>query len=769
MSDLQPTRAQTASAPRGVVGAIREALLCAVPTAGVLALLEAVDAVLSNPGYTISGSSRVFFLLAILSFFVTAAVLIALVQGPLLAGARRLLFGRGAWIEAKILPKALGRLTAAPRWWSSILAGGVCLLPLGFYFGYRLFHFTIDAQFELPREAAAVMSMFHLAGLGGIAVVSLIGGWLLGRATLKLLPPNLAIRALATLLLLIAATLGYLLYTRVFTRILDLRWLGWVSFGCVFLCLQGTLLLLLHRGEGGVARDPDTLRGKLHRVLAHRITQLAALCLAAVVLSAGFHGYSGLQVVRFQVHRFARFTPHVAAALLSVLDRDGDGHAAVLGGLDCDDSDPQRYPDAHDVPSDGKDSNCVAGDVKRPEILKAWLDQRTAGRIRQAGALPVPRKKYNILLITIDACRPDHMSVYGYKRRTTPNLEVLARNALVFTRAHSQGNFTDLSLYSLLTGLYPSAFIKGRSIVPGRSLATYLRGFGYETHAINDLREGRGYFAQGFDRFDNTLALRNRGAVQNQTSLSTGADITTLAKNFLDGRRDKPFLLWVHYGDPHGRYLKHPGLDFGSSDRDRYDSELAYTDRQIAALLGHARARGLLKSSVIAVASDHGEAFGEHGTRTHGHSLYEEETRVPLMIFVPTGRGGGHGRRVDTPVENVDLVPTLLDLIGFDQRVPPMHGETLLDLGFANRPLRSPEVFAEHRNRGANTKALTVGSWKIIYDVRHSFFELYDLARDPREKHNLADDRPRQLDKLKKRLFRWMDLWLNGFKTFPVK
>lgn len=750
---------------RSVAAALLDTLRLALPALAIMAVVEGVDGLLSNPQWVIPVSSRLLFLLALMSFYLIAGLGLALLQAAATAGLRRWLGGSRGWHEPFLLTRLEARFAQAPHAFATLLAGLATFLGVGFYVGYRLYRFTIDAQFELPAEAAAVMSWFHLVGLALTTALAAALGYGIARLALQLLSNRAAFRVLAALPLLVLAGLGYGLYTRVFARIVDMRWLAWVSFLLVFACVQGLILLLQsHREPGEAPRNP------LHRLVRHRVARLVGLCLLAVGMSLGLHAFSELQLVRFQVFRFGRFAPHVATTFMSILDRDGDGHPALLGGLDCDDGDARRRPDGHDRPSDGHDDNCVAGDPKKPQILQRWLAQRTAGTFRHTATLPVGRQKFNVLLITIDACRPDHMSLYGYRRRTTPNLEVLGKNSLVFTQAYSQGNFTDLSLHSLLTGLYPSAFLKGDTIVPGRALAEYLKDFGYDTHAINDLREGRGFFARGFDRFDNSLSLRNRGALQNQTAVSSDADLTVLAQHFLN-RRDqakRPFFLWVHYSDPHGRYLEHKKFSFGKSELRRYDSEIAHTDHQISRLLNFARQRGLLKNTVIVVGADHGEAFGEHGFRTHGHSLYEEEVHVPLLIFVPTGRGGGHGRKITAPVENVDIVPTVLDLVGFGRKTSPMHGESLLGPAFQQTPLRSPGVFAESRHKGGNTKSLRLDRWKIIYNVRDSYFELYDLKADPKELTNLADARPRVLAAMKKALFQWMDLWLNGFKTYPA-
>ncbi len=363
-------------------------------------------------------------------------------------------------------------------------------------------------------------------------------------------------------------------------------------------------------------------------------------------------------------------------------------------------------------------------------------------------AAPAPR---NLLLLTIDTLRADRLGVAGHQRPTTPTLDGLAARGVRFERAYSQAGWTLPSVATILTGLHPSrhgAVAQDRGLaadVP--TLASILAGRGYETRAYVShlfLRSGYG-LARGFATYDDGVL-----AVGHPHRVASGAALTERVLAGLDTLRP-PFFLWVHYFDPHFAYLAHPEWKaFGDGPGDRYDGEVAYTDREVGRLLAALDPRGWLADTVIVATADHGEQFGEHGGRFH-YGLWDEILRVPLLVSAP---GLEPAVRQDV-AQQIDILPTVLALLGVEApaRLP---GRDLF-AGTAGEPT----VFVE-RSRPAPLvqEAVLSGRWKLVRvtageqedaSVARALelagaepgTRLFDLEQDPAERHDLfTGDRP---------------------------
>ncbi len=388
----------------------------------------------------------------------------------------------------------------------------------------------------------------------------------------------------------------------------------------------------------------------------------------------------------------------------------------------------------------------------------------------------------NAIVLMIDTLRADRLSLLGHPVPTSPHLEWLARWAVVFEAAWSQAACTFPSVNSLLTSQPAASFLgdparRRRSLAGRGALAERLSEAGWRTWAVsaswvvratpsphNDW--GGGYDA-GFDVFDERCAEGPAGCVNE------------VAVELLDAEPDsvRPFFLYLHYIDPHDPYrppasharrltppfdgaeatargdpsalvetLYHgagegavPAADVDHL-RALYDEEILYLDHQLFLLFEALRQRGLLQETLVVLASDHGESFLDHGHLQHCRSVYEDQIRTPLVVWVPDGRPG---RRFTAPVQNLDLAPTLLDYLGVEAREPAFVGRSL-------RPAieRDERVGALAYSTQGSWQAATDGRFKWIEELVSGAGRLYDLERDPQERHDVSRSHPARRDRL---------------------
>jgi choline-sulfatase len=350
----------------------------------------------------------------------------------------------------------------------------------------------------------------------------------------------------------------------------------------------------------------------------------------------------------------------------------------------------------------------------------------------------------NLLVLTIDTLRADHLGAYGWKRPTSPNLDALAAKSVLFENAQSASSWTLPSLASLMTSLQESTHRcekdAARLDPSYTTLAEILRDAGYDTAFVAShlfLNAGHG-LQQGFTRVD-TRILQDENAITSPQITDWGLEWLREKAAVHDG---VPWFLWLHYFDPHAPYLVHEGISeaFGTGkDLDRYDGEIAFTDRHIGRLLDAFESLGFAANTVVVVVADHGEAFGEHGLPGHGYDLHEEVVHVPLLIRAP----GFAPRRVLDVVPTVDVMPTLLELCGA-RATQEIEGRSLLD-ALRGGPASGREAFSEVRWKFEHDKAsLRRGSWCYI-DSREpgrKLEMLFDRSADPAEARNVIADHP---------------------------
>jgi choline-sulfatase len=370
------------------------------------------------------------------------------------------------------------------------------------------------------------------------------------------------------------------------------------------------------------------------------------------------------------------------------------------------------------------------------------------------GELPAQRSP-DIVLITLDTVRADRMGFLGSTRGLTPSLDAFARTATVFERAYAQAPVTTVSHATLLTGAYPPFHHVDDFGAPLAASMAYLpallKAQGYRTAAfvgslVLDPRNGTAPgFDRGFDVYDAGFSLRRPGDDRYRTVERRGDDVTGRALAWLaDGRKatgGPPSFVWVHLFDAHDPYDP-PGDLRNRFAKEPYDGEIAFVDRQTGRLL--AAAGG---DTTVVVASDHGEALGDHGETTHGVFLYDATLHVPLVVRFAGGRGAGV--RVTTRVRLVDVAPTVLASIGLP--VPgSMQGESLLPLIAAASPAEDRPVYAESSYPRQAFGWSPLAAWRddrYLY-VRAPTRELYDIVADPSASKNLAATRGRTADGL---------------------
>jgi arylsulfatase A-like enzyme len=415
------------------------------------------------------------------------------------------------------------------------------------------------------------------------------------------------------------------------------------------------------------------------------------------------------------------------------------------------------------------------------------------------GAEGVARPR-NVVLISLDTLRPDHLSCYGHARETSPTIDALAARGVRFADASSAAPWTLPSHATMFTGLYPSRHgVKDYSHrLPAErvTLAEILREHAFQTFAVINtwnIADPRFEIFQGFEPADVHYVHETvPGPGGSKVVENTGAEVARVARAWLAGRdRARPFFLLAHFYDAHTDFTPAPedraalvgpysgkldgstaqllairaqGVRLGADDlrylRELYDAEIRGLDRVLGGLFDFLEEEGLARETLIVLTSDHGEEFQEHGGLLHGRTQYEELLRVPLVL---AGPGIPRGRVVDQPVSLVDLLPTILGRLGIAPP-PDLDG---LDLAPAWEGARLPERLlfgeADHNNVVAGKQVIDVrrmarlGHEKLHLERDTGRTRLYDLARDPREQHDLASGAPERVAFLQGALARFLD------------
>jgi len=411
---------------------------------------------------------------------------------------------------------------------------------------------------------------------------------------------------------------------------------------------------------------------------------------------------------------------------------------------------------------------------------------------------PVPptgaRRPSAILLVTVDTLRGDTVSFGGYSLPTTPFLDRMAKEGVVFANAYAPSSWTPPSMASIFTGLEPTSHGVTTGVVArGRAtsqvvLADSLRTIAETLHergrttigVASNLHLGRDLgFGQGFDYFFDPPAFIPAATVNLRARETLAA---ALGAEWRTAWRRGSLFLWLHYFDPHEpllpydpwldrhspkrpdrlpdsparlllremkRRFPNPGPELAAALRPLYDGEVARVDEHLRQLWEEL---GADEDVLLVLTADHGEELVDRGGLGHSHSLYEELVHVPLLIRWPRGLAGG--RRIDTPVSVSDLLATISALDGAELSERDRE-RNLPRLLTAPSPQASRPVFLELHPPKPARWAMRNGNWKLIVYVHQPRAELYDLALDPGERHDLAVERPEVVVRLRAELERW--------------
>lgn len=344
-----------------------------------------------------------------------------------------------------------------------------------------------------------------------------------------------------------------------------------------------------------------------------------------------------------------------------------------------------------------------------------------------------PPKDANVIVLSIDSLRAD-MPWAGYARPIAPHLTDFESKAVSYTHAYSVSSYTSMSLGGFLGGRIPSELVRS-----GYFFGTYkkdvffpkvLQSAGIHTMGVM----AHMYFkSAGFDQgFDDWKIVPGITFDPNTDRDVTSPKSEALAEQLLgdpanDARR---FFFWAHFLDPHDQYIHHEGIDWGKTNRDRYDGEVTFTDQYIGKLLDFIASKPWAARTVIIVTSDHGEEFGEHQMFRHGFEVWNTLVHVPLMIQAP----GATARRIDVPRSDVDLAPTILEIYGLPAE-PAFEGTSIVkEIYGAPAEPRDIVVDLPATSDNGKRRALVHGSEKIICFDGDAYCKMFDLDKDPLEK-----------------------------------
>jgi arylsulfatase A-like enzyme len=705
-------------------------------------------------------------------------------QYALLGGAACLLLGFVEWVDLNIQLTPIfesfrERITFTSYFSLNLLSGlGLGLLTgLSFHAGSFL---KGHIERLLARGKTAQLHHRWLAGLSVCALFAIVFNqqWHIYRFAISLIREGEKIEALNQPLLNHERSSSYLIVFGLVIFFSCLRWLtrAFAKFHWLLKMAFVTLLVLIIASAYYV---DSRLEVQLYEHSMHNLMFVIDMSLTMTLLAAIYSSAPRLQLFWPRLSRSTKLTLIIAFSVLwvgavvftfahfdknhnlktqvfyrstqarqhflllqGVLDFDRDGFSALLGGGDANDRRADINPGQTEIVADGLDNNCIGGDLSAPEIAN-WEAER---RSRHAAASPSARP-LNVIYIFIDALRPDHLGAYGYTKKTSPNLDKLAGRGTVFENAYTPA---------------PNTF---------EALPKFMKSSYWDAHVPSwtEVLANKGYNCLLFPRRITTLLRHVKGMTVAPRSPDGTFEGTINVALELLGKAppERPFCAYLYATDPHLPYKQHPGFDFGTTDIDHYDSEIAYVDFHLGRLFDWMEKSGRLNDTMVAIMSDHGESLGERGLYRHSTQLYNEQARIPMIIYVPNLAP----RYAADYVSSIDLGATILNAAGLEYPAE-YAGVSLLPV-MRGEPFTHPPVFAEQtteedspflrpeQNLVPHTKkymVITQDGYKLIFNRDFYCFELFNLRNDPREERNLYDHLPEKSAEMKSLLGRYIDI-----------
>lgn len=471
----------------------------------------------------------------------------------------------------------------------------------------------------------------------------------------------------------------------------------------------------------------------------------------------------------------------------------------AIGCLGCNKSNEKKKLPAHQNSNSEKNTvsqtDKAAQAQKKTEVVtdeslvaKGYFGKLPYSMVTPDSQITSKPKKPNVILLVIDAMNVKHMSTFGYKRKTTPNLTKLANQGIVFTNYISNSSWTRPSFTTIITGMTKKEHgveLRNRDVAMNiTTLAEHFRLAGYRTGGFtgNPLTKGGWGFQQGYQTYVDTHTL--------ERAFPPDFQLTQHAIEWMNRTNNEPFFIKIFYTAPHtpyrpvasakhfvkqfknGKVIEYPFREYKSPIKKddynmtvaAYDDEVRYTDRQIGLLVDHLETMGVAQNTAIVVTGDHGEMFGQHGCFTHTYHMWEEALRVPMVIYLPWHKTDGCFS--DNLFSHVDIMPTLLEIAGIENHeAGKLSGKSILSQ--MTRPKKKKFHLSQYNAHGIQRQALRHGRYKLIHHhkvfqsalgrmnrlhanlphanpndlpslaVDGERFELYDLVTDPKEKKDL--------------------------------
>ena len=378
-----------------------------------------------------------------------------------------------------------------------------------------------------------------------------------------------------------------------------------------------------------------------------------------------------------------------------------------------------------------------------------------------AGWLLFHKQEHSIILITLDTTRVDYVSCYGVQQNTTPFIDSIARNGVLFENAFTPVPMTLPSHSTIMTGLYPMHHgVHGNGTYRLSSqvmtLAKLFKSHEYATAAVvaSYILNSRFGLAEGFDAYHDQMNLQSD--LPSENAQITADEVTRRSIQALKGMNGRKFFMWIHYFDPHTPY--NPPLAYINRFSNPYAGEIAYMDDQISVLMGEFKNEPWFDDAVIIIAGDHGESLGEHEEEGHGYFLYNTTLKVPYIIKFPSSPG--FTGKISQEVTTLDIFPTLCDYLDFDCQSYHLEGKSLLPL------LKEKTKDAFHDSIYAETRmpeidfgwdpllAVMKNGWKYIQAPQP---ELYHYSENNDERDNIFAANQQKAQRFATSLAVWQD------------